>query len=89
MDPYKALANAIVEKAVLDYKEAVLYQLEYPESKSAVAYVKSQERFFRSDWFRMLTTLDGEYLIRKTKQIAEEEYNAYQLELSGQAESDD
>ena len=56
MNPYENLANAIVLQAVKDYRltddEAELVEI---------------ERFFRSDWFGVLTDVDPEYLIRKLR----------------------
>lgn len=51
------LANAIILQAVKDYRKA----LKGPSLNAAV--IAECERFFRSDWFRMLTKVDGEYLI--------------------------
>ena len=56
MNPYEELANAIVLQAVKDYRltddEAELVEI---------------ERFFRSDWFGVLTDVDPEYLIRRLR----------------------
>ena len=53
MTPYENLANAIILKAVKDYRQ----------SKSERT-MEEIERFFRSGWFRVLTNIDGEQLIR-------------------------
>ena len=66
-DPYENLANAIVLSAVADYRKALKRLSKNPGSDSAKAEVESQERFFRSRWYSVLTSVDGEYLIRKLR----------------------
>lgn len=63
MNPYQALANAIVETAVKDYKTALKYHYAHPDKKEYADEVDSLERFFRSGWYELLTDLDGEYLM--------------------------
>ena len=60
---YENLANAIVEQAVKDYRAA--------KRTGNSGRIASIRRFFRSDWFRTLTDVDGEYLIRKLDKEAE------------------
>ena len=62
-DPYLELANAIVYQAVKDYRKALQFLAENPESAALQEDVREHERFFRSSWYRMLTEIDGEYLI--------------------------
>lgn len=52
MAPYEKLANAIILRAVKDYRSA-----KRPATRTSI------ERFFRSGWFRELTSIDGEKLI--------------------------
>ena len=54
--PYENLANAIVLQAVKDYR------LHDDEQELA-----SIERFFRSNWFNTLTSIDPEMLISKLR----------------------
>ena len=54
---YEKLANAIILQAVRDYRNCCSYQMRC-----------SIERFFRSDWFMVLTNLDGEKLIKKLQE---------------------
>ena len=56
MNPYEELANAIVLQAVKDYR------LHDDERELA-----SIERFFRSDWFGTLTSVNPEILISKLR----------------------
>ena len=68
---YEALANAIVVQAVLDYKGVYGILLKHPEDRMAQAEAKRIKRFFHSRWFRMLTSLDAEYLIRMVEDEVE------------------
>lgn len=56
MTPYEELANAIVLQAVKDYR------LHDDEQE-----LTSIERFFRSDWFGVLTNVNPEILITKLR----------------------
>jgi hypothetical protein len=65
MDPYEALADAIILQAVRDYR-SVLGSLKLrPENRMALYRKQEIENFFRSQWYQALTTIDGEMLIRK------------------------
>ena len=66
-DPYENLANAIVLKAVEDYRRALRRFAKNPGSKMALAEVESLERFFRSNWYAEFTFVEGEFLIRKLR----------------------
>lgn len=65
MDPYQNLANAIILLAVRDYRIALKALKMNPNSRSALVDKREIERFFRSDWYELLTDLDGELLIRR------------------------
>lgn len=69
MNPYQALANAIVELAVKDYKKALKRHYRFLNNEDYAAEVKSLERFFRSGWYGMLTDLDGEYLMTGVRRM--------------------
>ena len=56
MDPYQELANAIVLQAVKDYR--------LHENEQQLARI---ERFFRSDWFSVLTNVNPEIIITKLR----------------------
>ncbi len=56
-DNYQNLKNAIILQAVKDYRDA-----ETPKTKSAII------RFIRSDWFKALTDLEPEMLIKKLQE---------------------
>lgn len=53
---YEQLAQAIVTQAITDYKRSKNYEMK-----------QSIENFFRSEWFMVLTDIDGEKLIKKLR----------------------
>lgn len=77
MNPYNELANAIVLKAVEDYrKTSRAYdrlcgggkKLTPSQQKNKVLMEKMLsdcERFFKSQWFGVLTSVDGKDLLKK------------------------
>ena len=76
MEPYQALANAIVELAVKDYKKALKQNHRFPDNQEFADEVSSLERFFRSGWYGTLTDLDGEYLMTAVRRMVREEVAA-------------
>lgn len=61
MDGYKQLAAAIVERAVIDYRVAL--------KRYDDAGINSLEKFFQSEWFMMLSDLNGKALIHMVKEM--------------------
>ena len=61
---YENLANAIILQAVKDYRMALKSLKANPRNRTAMADKDEIERFFRSDWFSVLTSVDSEMLIR-------------------------
>ena len=60
IDGYQLLANAIVLQAVNEYREALR------QNDTAAKWKKiNLRRFFRSDWFKLLTNVDGELLMER------------------------
>lgn len=63
---YQNLANAIVIQAADDYRNALdgktydRYNHTTPER-----IIKECKRFFHSSWYRMLTKIDGDFLIEQ------------------------
>lgn len=71
-NPYKDLANAIIIKACNDYRTALKRVKKNPENKDTINEALSLERFFKSPWYQVLTSVDGEFLIRKIRaEVAE------------------
>lgn len=56
MDPYENLANAIILRAVEDYR--------LTDNEKELEKI---EAFFHSDWFAILTRLDPDLLIKKLR----------------------
>ena len=65
--PYENLANAIILMAVKDYRSALKKLKKRPNYEPAEIIKNEVERFFRSDWYRELTSVDGNILIKKLK----------------------
>ncbi|MBE6707515.1 MAG: hypothetical protein E7577_07755 [Ruminococcaceae bacterium] len=67
-DPYEELANAIVIQACHDYKKAYKQSLRRSgivgEADEELAEL---EAFFRSDWYKQLTEVDGEYIMERIR----------------------
>ena len=66
-DTYEKLSNAIVLQAVKDYRNALKRLKKHPQNEKALNTKREVERFFRSDWYASLTTVDPEMLITKLK----------------------
>lgn len=62
---YKNLANAIILQAIQDWKDCKKNEKgEFVHPKDGKTTRKEIELFFRSDWFKALTDIDAEYIIR-------------------------
>lgn len=68
LNPYQELSNAIIVMAAKDYRHALRIQRRNPDSQAARIKIDEIERFFRSDWYRLLTNVDGEMLIKKLRE---------------------
>ena len=69
-NPYEALANAIIIQASKDYMTNLRKKKRNPGSASAEHDIRECERFFRSDWYQVLTSVDGEYLMDRLREEA-------------------
>ena len=63
-DPHEELANAIIKQAVEEYRKLWFADKENNTKQSII-------RFFRSEWFSILTTLDPQWLIEKLEDEAD------------------
>ena len=71
-NPYEKLANGIVLQAVSDYRTALKKVKKNPNNREAIDEALQIEKFFRSEWYQVLTSVDGEYLIdRLLKEVSE------------------
>lgn len=67
MDGYERLARAIILKAVDDYRSARKVLARNPHNIFAQDKLDQCERFFLSDWFAVLSNVDGEFILNKLK----------------------
>lgn len=67
ISPYENLANAIILRAVNDYRSALGVLRYSPNDEDATISKNDIERFFRSGWFGLLTKVDPEMLISKLR----------------------
>ena len=66
--PHENLANAIVLQAVKDWRSAVRTLKKRPRYDPAKQMRNECEEFFRSEWFTVLTNVDGNAILRKLRQ---------------------
>ena len=69
-DPYESLANAIILQAVKDWRDSVKKLNKRPRFQPAIDMKKECEEFFLSDYFKILSSVDGEWLLTKLKKEA-------------------
>lgn len=70
-DNYRALAEAIIVQAVKDYR-SVLKRLKYDyDCRNLISQKRSLENFFSSEWFSVLTKVNGKALARKIREEIE------------------
>lgn len=62
----RELANAIVQQAVTDYRNA-LRGISYDKKHSPEFIIQDIENFFHSSYYKMLTKIDGDYLLERLK----------------------
>ena len=72
-DTYENLANSIILLAAKDYRDALKKLKKWPRNEAAQIMKAEVERFFRSAWYRELTSVDGEFLISKLQAEVEEQ----------------
>ena len=66
-DPYERLANAIILQAASDYRRNLKKLKKNPQNREVLNDVMQIEKFFRSHWYQVLTTVEGEFLIQKLR----------------------
>ena len=71
MTEWEALANAIIEQAAKDFKAAQKRLKEDPYNVTALRTVRETEMFFYSDWFKVLTHLNGPAILEMLKEDVE------------------
>ena len=74
MDGYQKLANAIIVQAAKDFRAAYKRLKRFPENRAAQSEVQSLAKFFCSQYFELLTDVDGPSLLhRMMREIDEKE----------------
>lgn len=68
------IEEAMVLSAARDYKRALIHLKRHPGSDAAQWKIKKLEEFFYSPDFEDLTKIEPNYLIRKMKELVDEEY---------------
>lgn len=75
---YQNLANAIVYTAVRDYQHALIILHMRSDDKAANHRVYEVKQFFKSGYFKILTSIDPEYLLeRAEEQVKERGYKRF------------
>ena len=74
---YRNLGNAIIVQAANDYRNAL-------DGKSYCAkppewVIKETEKFFHSSWYKMLTKIDGDFIIEQLHREHNEKIRKEQL----------
>ncbi len=67
---YERLANEIIVLAAKDYRRVLKRLKRHPNSRMVGAEAEELEGFFRSDWYRTLTDVDGELIIKGLREEA-------------------
>lgn len=67
MDQFEGLANAIIIQAAVDYRLALRQLRQNPGFQPAISMKFEVERFFHSEWFSILTRVDGPELMARLK----------------------
>ena len=66
-NPYENLAAAIIVTARNDYRMTLKKIRRNPNNKEAMSEAMELERFFHSPWYSTLTSVDGDFIIRKIR----------------------
>ena len=64
---YAELANAVIIQASKDWQKAVRTLKKHQHYRTAKQMQSECECFFLSEWFMVLTDLDGSYLLGRLK----------------------
>ena len=63
LEPYEALGNAVVVQAAKDYRDAVKKLSRGKKNTTAESTKAECERFFKSGYFNIFTSFDGNVLL--------------------------
>lgn len=70
LEPYEALGNAVVVQATKDYRDAVKKLSRGKKNTMAESTKAECERFFKSGYFNIFTSLDGNVLLSQLEKEA-------------------
>ena len=62
---YGRLANEIILQAVKDYRSYRKVLAREPDNALVKGHMEECEEFFLSDWFKVLTNVDGTFILKK------------------------
>jgi len=65
---FQNLANAIIIQAAKDYRIVIRMLAKNPQHSRAMEEKKELEDFFLSEWFKTLSGVNGEILLKKLEQ---------------------
>ena len=69
VDPYVALANGIILQACKDYRKYYRLHLRtYRIGDKPNEKLEELEKFFRSERYKTLTSVDGEYVMKRIRE---------------------
>ena len=68
MTGYNELANAIIEQAANDFRAAQRKLRKDPYNINARRTAQETEEFFCSDWFKVLTAVNGPEILKHLKE---------------------
>lgn len=69
-DGWEKLAFAIVLQAAKDYRDALKWLKQWPQSRELLRKKRSCETFFHSWWFGVLTDANPDYILRVLREEA-------------------
>ena len=67
---FEMLANAIVKQAADEYRNARKALIRMPNAGHLKEQILDVEKFFHSERYQLLTSVDGEYLLRRLEEEA-------------------
>jgi len=67
-DGYRSLAAAIILQAVKDFKKAAKRYKAGKRKEESLREMQEVIKFVKSEWFKVLTDLDPEIVIKKLKE---------------------
>ena len=73
MRQYEELSNAIIIRAVKDYRILRNRSGKFRDNENYTQALEELENFFYSEWFSVLTDMDGTYILKRVCAIADSE----------------